>query len=113
MFRWFVVISIFITIFISSYVFFREPFEAYVSYLVFLLFFPIFFAKYGVPKWPVLIFIPLLIGGVIYVAAGLNTYTQFIKIFVGFFTSVLFYHYVIQAFDFNLKELFKYYMYGA
>ena len=113
MFRWFVVISIFITVFISSYVFFKEPFEAYVRYLFFLLFFPIFFAKYGVPKWPVLIFIPLLIGGIIYVAAGLNTYTQFIKIFVGFFTSVLFYHYVIQAFDYNLKELFKYYMFGA
>lgn len=113
MFRWFTVISIFITIFISSYVFFKEPFEAYVSYLVFLFYFPIFFTKYGVPKLPVMLFIPLLISGIVSVASGENTHTMFIKIFAGFFSSVLFYHYVIQVFNFKLKELFKYYMVGS
>ena len=113
MFRWFTVISIFITIFISSYVFFKEPFEAYVSYLAFVIFFPIFFTKFGLPRWPVLLFFPLLISGIVNVAAGQNTSTMFTKIFVGFFASVLFYHYVIQVFHFKLKELFKYYMTGA
>jgi hypothetical protein len=47
------------------------------------------------------------------VAAGQNTSTMFTKIFIGFFASVLFYHYVIQVFDFKLKELFKYYMVGS
>jgi hypothetical protein len=113
MFRWFTVISIFISIFISSYVFFKEPFEAYVSYLAFVIFFPIFFTKFGLPRWPVLLFFPLLISGIVYVAIGQNTSTMFTKIFIGFFASVLFYHYVIQVFDFKLKELFKYYMVGS
>ncbi len=113
MFRWFTVISIFITIFISSYVFFKEPFEAYVSYLAFVIFFPIFFTKFGLPRWPVLLFFPLLFSGIVNVAAGQNSSTMFTKIFVGFFASVLFYHYVIQVFHFKLKELFKYYMTGA
>jgi hypothetical protein len=47
------------------------------------------------------------------VAAGQNTSTMFTKIFVGFFASVLFYHYVLQSFDFKLKELFKYYITGS
>jgi hypothetical protein len=113
MFRWFTVISIFISIFISSYVFFKEPFEAYVSYLAFVIFFPLFFSKFGLPRWPVLLFFPLLVSGIVYVAIGQNTSTMFTKIFIGFFASVLFYHYVIQVFDFKLKELFKYYMVGS
>jgi hypothetical protein len=84
-----------------------------VSYLAFVIFFPIFFTKFGLPRWPVLLFFPLLISGIVYVATGQNTSTMFIKIFVGFFASVLFYHYVIQVFDFKLKELFKYYMVGS
>lgn len=105
--------SIFGSIFISSYVFFKSPFEAYASYLVFLVFFPIFFVKFGIPKWPVLLFLPLLISGLTYCAIGLNTYSLFFKIFIGFFSSVLFYHYVIQLFQFDLRLLFKYYMKGA
>ncbi|MEZ4800754.1 MAG: hypothetical protein R2809_13455 [Flavobacteriales bacterium] len=110
MFRWIVIVSIFISIFISSYIFFRYPFEFYISYVVFIALFPIFFVKYGVPRAPVLLFIPILIAGVTYCAIGLNTYGQFFKIFIGFFSSVLFYHYVVELFNFDLKLLFKYYM---
>jgi hypothetical protein len=59
------------------------------------------------------LFFPLLISGIVFVGAGQNTSTMFTKIFVGFFASVLFYHYVLQAFDFKLKELFQYYITGA
>lgn len=110
MLRWFIIISIFISIFISSYIFFRSPFEAYISYLVFIVFFPVFFVKFGVPRAPVLIFLPILIAGVTYSAMGMNSYGQFFKVFIGFFASVLFYHYVVELFNFNLKLLFKYYM---
>jgi hypothetical protein len=110
MFRWFVVILIMLSIFISSYVFFRVPFEAYFGYLVFALFFPVFFAKYGVPRAPVILFLPLFITGVLYVAIGLNTSAQFYKVFIGFFASVLFYHYVVELFLFDLKSLFLLYM---
>lgn len=112
-FKTIVTISIYLSIFISSYVFFREPFEAYVSYVVFVFLFPFFFMRYGVPKYPVLLFVPLLVAGVTYCAVGLNSYQQFFKVFIGFFTSVLFYHYVIEAYNFDLKRLFRYYMYAA
>ncbi|MCC6600474.1 MAG: hypothetical protein IT223_07340 [Crocinitomicaceae bacterium] len=97
----------------SSYIFFKEPFEAYISYLAFLLLFPFFFMRYGVPKYHVLLFLPLFISGLVYCAIGFNTYNQFFKVFIGFFSSVLFYHYVIQLFDFNLRLLFRYYMLGC
>src|SRR5687767_1413323 len=110
MFKNFTIAAIFISIFSFSYVFFKDPFEFYISYLIFLLYFPIFFVKFGIPKWPVLLFLPLFISGVIYCQIGLNENEQFYKIFIGFFASCLFYHYTIQAFDYDLKLLFKYYM---
>lgn len=113
MFRAITTILIFISIYISSYIFFREPFEAYVSYVVFLIYFPFFFMRFGIPKYPVLLFLPLLVAGVTYCAMGLNTYQQFFKIFIGFFSSVLFYHYVIQLYNFDLKKLYRYYLIGS
>lgn len=113
MFRWFIVISIFLSIFINSYRFFTSPFEAYLSYVIFLMFFPVFFVKFGIPRATVLLFLPLFIAGVTYTAIGLNTPGQFYKVFIGFFASVLFYHYVLELFQFNLNQLFKYYMVAA
>ena len=113
MLRWFVIICIFLSIFISSYRFFTVPFEAYFSYAIFAFFFPVFFVKFGVPRSPILLFLPLFIAGVTYTAIGLNTSSQFYKVFIGFFSSVLFYHYVLELFQFNLKQLFKYYMIAA
>jgi hypothetical protein len=110
MFKSFSVIAIFVSLFSFSYVFTKQPFEFYLSYAIFLFYFPLFFAKFGIPKRPVFIFLPLLISGVIYVQMGLNTSQQFLKIFLGFFASVLFYHFVIQAYHFDLKKLFGYYM---
>jgi hypothetical protein len=52
----------------------------------------------------------LFFSGMLYVQMGLNTSQQFFKIFIGFFASVLFYHFVIQAYSFDLKKLFGYYM---
>jgi len=110
MFRTLVTILIFISIFVWSYIFMREPFELYVSYVVYALLFPFFFMRYGIPKRPVYLFIPILISGITYAAVGLNEYMQFIKVFIGFFSSTLFFHYVIQLYNFDLKLLFRYYM---
>ncbi|MFM7728976.1 MAG: hypothetical protein ACKO7B_19920, partial [Flavobacteriales bacterium] len=93
--------------------FFKAPFEFYLAYLIFVLYMPFFFTKFGLPKWPVLVFIPLFFSGLIYCLAGDNTYQQFFKIFIGFFSSCLFYHYVVQSYDFDLKELFRLYMKSA
>lgn len=108
-----VTIAIFATLFISSYVFFKVPFEGYLSYGVMAVLFPFYIARFGVPKIPVLLFLPLLILGIFSVETGDNTYALFFKIFIGFFSSVLFYDYVFRHYDFNVKELFGYYMTGA
>jgi hypothetical protein len=74
---------------------------------------PFFFVKFGIPKWPLLVFMPLFFSGVLYVLTGDNTSQQFFKIFIGFFSSCLFYHYVVQSYDFDLKELFRLYLVSA
>ncbi len=101
------------SIFISSYVFFKTPFEAYPSYIVMLLFFPAYFARLPFPREVIIIFIPLLVSGIISLQTGDNESGLFVKIFIGFFTSVLFYRYVVDAFDRDLEKLFQLYMTGA
>jgi hypothetical protein len=96
-----------------SYVFFKSPFEFYLAYLIFVIYMPFFFVKFGIPKWPALVFVPLFFSGLIYCLTGDNTPQQFFKIFIGFFSSCLFYHYVVQSYDFDLKELFRLYMKSA
>ncbi len=113
MFKKVTIFLIFASLYAFSYVFFKEPFEFYLAYFIFFLYFPFFFVKYGIPKWPVLIFLPLFVSGIMYCLTGDNTTQQFFKIFIGFFSSMMFYHFVVQAFDFDLKLLFKYYMTSA
>lgn len=108
-----VTISIFITIFISSYILFRSPFEGYITYLVMAVLFPIFIVKYGIPTTPLLIFTPLLISGIVSIMVGDNETALFVKIFLGFFSSVLFYRYVLEMYDFNVTKLFEYYAKGC
>ncbi len=111
--RQFLHILIQITIFLYSFYFFREPFEGYFAYLVYLVLFPFFILKFGIAKLPILVFIPMLLSGVIYIQIGLNTWPLFIKVFAGFFLSVLFYYYVFRLFNFEVKELFSYYLKAA
>lgn len=102
-----------LTIFLSSYILFREPFEGYITYAVFLLYLPIYFLRYGVPKEPVFIFLVPFVSGLVFVQTGDNEIGLFLKIFIGLFASVLFYRYVIQSFDYNLESLFQLYISGA
>ena len=74
-----ITIGIYITIFISSYVLFKSPFEGYISYFVMLFLFPVMLVRYGIPKLPLLIFLPLLVSGLIYIMAGDNNFGSFIK----------------------------------
>jgi hypothetical protein len=102
-----------LTIFLSSFILFKEPFEGYITYAVFVLYFPIYLMRFGVPKEPVFIFIVPLLSGLVYIQTGDNETALFMKIFIGLFASVLFYRYVIQSFDFNLERLFQLYISGA
>lgn len=106
-------IAIFSTIFVASYVFFKQPFEGYITYIVLVLLFPVFLAKFGIPVKPLLIFLPLLISGLVYIQVGDNTPQQFWKVFLGFSASVVFYDYVLKLYHFDVRRLFKYYMKGC
>ena len=108
-----ITVSIYISIFITSYVFFKTPFEMYVGYVVMAVMFPILFVKYGIPKLPLMIFAPLLVTGIVYIGSGDNDMKSFLKIFIGFFSSVLFYRYVLEIYDFNVDKLFRWYCKGA
>ncbi len=113
MFRKISIFLIFASLYAFSYVFFKVPFEFYLAYFIFVLYMPFFFTKFGLPKWPVLVFMPLLFSGILFCLIGENNFQQFFKIFIGFFSSCLFYHYVVQSYDFDLKELFRLYLVSA
>lgn len=106
-------VAIAFSIFISSYIFFKSPFEGYASYLVMLLFFPSYLARLSFPKEVILVFSPVLLAGLLSIQSGDNEWGLFIKIFLGFFSSVLFYRYVFDAFDRDLEKLYGIYMTGA
>ena len=108
-----IVISIYISIFINSFVFFKEPFEFYIGYLIYLFLLPGFIRKYGFNRSLVWIFGLLLISGVFHVLIGNNETGQFIKIYAGVLLSYFFYNYVILEFDFDISRLFKWYLKGA
>jgi hypothetical protein len=77
------------------------------------LFFPGYLARLPFPREVVLIFIPPLIAGILSIQSGDNESALFVKIFIGFFSAMLFYRYVIDAFDRKLELLFQLYMKGA
>tara|TARA_B100000768_G_scaffold165114_1_gene167483 strand:+ start:19459 stop:20730 length:1272 start_codon:yes stop_codon:yes gene_type:complete len=102
-----------ISIFFNSYVITKSPAEIYFSYIPIALLLPVFLMKYGVSRIIFKIFLPLFFMGVIYIQLGENTWGQFLKISIGFFTSVLFFQLIIEHYKFNLERLFKIYMYAC
>src|SRR5688572_24488455 len=99
------VFLIYISIFVNSIVFFTEPFEFYIGYLIFIVLLPPFISRYGFDRDLALIFSVLLFVGVIYVSLGYNTAQQFFKIYIGLLLSYFFYYYVILEFNFDIERL--------
>jgi hypothetical protein len=108
-----VVIGIYISIFVNSYVFFKEPFEFYLGYLIYILLLPGFIRKYGFNRNLVWIFLLLLITGVVQILFGNNTTGQFMKVYSGLLLSYFFYQYVFLEFDMKTEQLFKWYLFGS
>lgn len=104
---------IFLSVFLSSFVFFKSPFEGYFHYLIFILYLPFFIKRYGFPA-PVLqvLFIPF-ISSVIYILIKENTWFNFIKIFTGMLLSCSFYFYVMVHYKFDTLKLFRLYIKGC
>lgn len=98
---------IMLTVVLSSYIFFKQPFEFYFHYIIFLGLLPFFFLKYRLPKFVLQILLFTLVVGLFYVAInGYETF-QFIKVWGGLLLSLVFYSYVIQYFKYNVEYIFK------
>ena len=109
----FINFMIFLSVFVSSITFFRDPFEGYFHYIIFLLLLPIFMLKFGLPKKIIGSIFILFVVGVLEIFLGNNTWPLFLKIFLGFVLSVSFYGYVLDYFKFDTPKIFNFYIKGA
>src|ERR1700746_3020996 len=72
----------------SSIIFFKEPFEGYFHYVIYLLLLPFFISRFGLPSAPFkLLMIPLIVG-IFQIWLGNNDTFSFIKIWGGVLLSV-------------------------
>ena len=98
-----------ITIFSSSFVFFKYPFEFYFHYLVFIVLTPILFFKVGIPKFLFYGAFAFLIIGLVNVSLLNNSIFNFVKIFLGLIVSIYFFYSLLYLKNFNVKLYFKIY----
>ncbi len=108
-----VVLFIYLSVFINSYVFFKEPFEFYFGYLIFIVLLPGYIIKYGFNGNLFFIFFILLVSGLVNVFLGNNTSGLFFKVYTGLTLSYFFYYYVIVDFEYDIEKLFSWYLKGA
>ena len=103
-------IGIFLNLFFTSYVFFKTPFEFYFSYIPIIALLPIFILKYKFHVQNLYLLIPLLIVGIFNIAVDNNTIANFLKIYLNIAISLIFYQYVMQYYEFDVKRIFKMYL---
>lgn len=108
-----ITIFIYLSIFVNSFVFFTDPFEFYFGYLVYIILIPVFFNRFGFNKILVQVFLILFLTGIFNILINNNTGSLFFKVFTGLTLSYFFYYYVILEFDYNIEQLFKWYLLGA
>jgi hypothetical protein len=108
-----IVLFIYLSIFINSFVFFKEPFEFYFGYLIYIFLLPGFIFRFGFNRSMFFIFLILFVTGLVHVFFGNNTSGQFFKVFLGLFLSYFFYYYVVLELNYDIEQLFKWYLKGA
>jgi hypothetical protein len=108
-----IVLFIYLSIFINSYVFFTNPFEFYLGYLIYLALLPVFLFRYQLNRNMVAIFLILFLTGIFNILIGNNTSALFFKVFTGLVLSYFFYYFVILEFDYNIEQLFIWYLRGC
>lgn len=98
------------SMFTTTYVFFRDPFEFYPHYIIFILYLPVLFVKYKIPKNISYILLILFFAGLINILIGNLYWFPFIKVWGGFFLSLNFYYFVFLYFKKNVLKIFNYYI---
>lgn len=104
---------IYLSVFVNSFVFFKQPFEFYFGYVIFLALIPVFISRYGFDRNLTRIFFVLLVTGVFNVLLGNDTAALFFKVYLGLIMSYLFYDGVLKEFDLDVESLFKWYLIGC
>ena len=99
-----------LSMFTSSYVFFRNPFEFYIHYIIFILYLPVFFIKYKIPRNITYILLILLFSSIFNIFIGNLQWFPFIKVWGGVFLSLNFYYFVYLYFEKNVLKIFNYYI---
>ena len=84
--------------------------DIYYGYLFYLVLFPVFIYKYGVPKVLGLIFTILLFIGLYYTFIGFNEIGFFLKVLVGAFAAYLLMYYIVLKLGFTAATIFKIYL---
>lgn len=107
------IVFIYLSIFINSFIFFREPFEFYFGYLIFVVLLPGFIVRYGFNGSLFFIFFTLFVTGIVNIFLGNNTTALFFKVFTGLAMSYFFYYYVVVEFDYDIEKLFGWYLTGS
>ncbi len=108
-----IIVFIYLSIFINSFVFFKEPFEFQFGYIIYILLLPVFMLRHNYNRNLLFIFLILLVTGIVNVFLGNNTTALFLKVFIGLVLSYFFYFYVVIEFEFNIEQLFKWYLKGC
>jgi hypothetical protein len=107
------VLLVYLSIFGYSYVFFKEPFEFYFAYLIYLLLLPMYIFRYGFNRQMFFIFLALFVSGIFNMSMGNDTPQQFFKVFTGLTLSYFFYFYVMIELDYDIYNMFRWYMIGC
>lgn len=98
------------TLFLTSYVFFRAPFEFYLFYVPILILLPVFISKIPFSRSLFVFFILLGISGLYGILAENNTFPNFIKVYASIIIIYSFYFYAIAYNQFRIKNLFLIYL---
>lgn len=108
-----VILFIYISVFVNSFVFFKSPVEFYLGYIIFIVLLPGLIMTYGFNGSLFFIFLTLLASGLVNVFLGNNTAALFFKVYTGLALSYFFYYYIILDFNRDVEKLFKWYLVGC
>lgn len=108
-----IVFGIYFSIFIYTYILFKTPFECYLGYLIMIIMLPGFIRKFGWNRYLLYIFLLLLLVGIIQIFADNNNAANFFKVYLSLMLTYFFYYYVICELEFDIKQMFKWYLKGC
>src|SRR5687767_6401577 len=89
-----IVLGIYFSIFIYTYILFKTSFECYLGYVIMIMLLPGFILKFGWNRYLVYIFLLLLVVGIIQIIADNNSSANFLKVYLSLILTYFFYYYV-------------------